>query len=110
MLEEGTFFTTFITEGSNFCFSSSRVTFEANYPECDIDGITIKRVEIEHSVNGKRKSKRTERQALYYLYGDTFLVDGNIGFREAIEGENKLTAKANRGKPQEINFTLRKCP
>lgn len=95
-----------ITEGAVICLGLRQITYWAEYYECDVEGNTIKTVELVHNVGGKRRTKRTERQVPYLLYGDTLLMDLNVSFRDAIVGNNTITAKANCGTTMVINFNI----
>lgn len=123
-MEDENFKLTFIPEGLVVCLSSVQVSFLVIYGRCNRRGSKINRVVIEHLVNGKRASKRTERQWPYYLYGDIFKSDNpmvfdnatafreaiTINFSDAIEGNNTITSRANRGATKVFNFTVKQCP
>lgn len=95
-----------LANGGEYCFKSL-VTFSVYYCGCTDDrNNLINRVELEHYVDGRRRSKNTERVPLYFLYGDK---DGSVTYRDAIAGKNRIIAKVNGGKMDEINFTLKKC-
>lgn len=96
-----------IKEGSEICIPGGKVSYEAYYGDCmDYRKNPIKKVYLQHSVNGIRKSDNTEDKPRYHLYGNGA---GKVIYREPILGKNKITAKANDRTTKEINFTLKKC-